>query len=64
MIKSNYHRRLLNYESNDNDNYHNGTQPNKIRSNYGKFKIDTPQNGNSFLKLKSKKPPRIIPERF
>jgi len=35
------------YERSDGDNYRNGTKPKKVRSNYGEFQIDVPQDRNS-----------------
>ena len=32
------------YERNDGDNYHNGTKSKKVRSSYGEFEIDVPQD--------------------
>lgn len=35
------------YERSSNDNYRNGTKRKKVRSNYGEFEIDAPQDRNS-----------------
>lgn len=35
------------YERSDNGNYRNGTKKKKVRSNYGEFEIDVPQDRNS-----------------
>ncbi|MDY2959503.1 MAG: IS256 family transposase [Hornefia sp.] len=35
------------YERSKNDNYRNGTKRKKVRSNYGEFEIDVPQDRNS-----------------
>lgn len=35
------------YERSSNDNYRNGTKRKKVRSNYGEFEIDVPQDRNS-----------------
>ena len=35
------------YERSSNDNYRNGTKRKKVRSNYGEFEIDIPQDRNS-----------------
>lgn len=35
------------YERSDSDNYRNGTKRKKVRSNYGEFEIDVPQDRNS-----------------
>lgn len=40
----------LGYESHErsgNDNYRNGSKRKKVRSNYGEFEIDVPQDRNS-----------------
>ena len=36
-----------NYERSNNDNYRNGTKKKRVRSNYGEFEIDVPQDRNS-----------------
>ena len=36
-----------NYERSDNDNYRNGTKPKTVRSKYGEFKVDVPQDRQS-----------------
>lgn len=41
-----------NYERSDGSNYRNGTKPKKIRSNYGEFEIDVPQDRNSTFEPK------------
>ena len=41
------HLGYQNYERSDNDNYRNGTKSKKVRSNYGEFEIDVPQDRNS-----------------
>lgn len=38
---------MTNYERSDNDNYHNGTKQKTVRSNYGEFQIDVPQDRQS-----------------
>lgn len=35
------------YERSDNDNYRNGTKKKTVRSNYGEFQIDVPQDRQS-----------------
>lgn len=35
------------YERSGNDNYRNGSKRKKVRSNYGEFEIDVPQDRNS-----------------
>ncbi len=40
------------YERSDNDNYRNGTKTKKVRSNYGEFEIDVPQDRNSTFEPK------------
>ena len=35
------------YERSDSDNYRNGTKPKRVRSNYGEFEIDVPQDRKS-----------------
>lgn len=35
------------YERSDNDNYRNGTKKKRVRSNYGEFEIDVPQDRKS-----------------
>lgn len=46
-----------NYERNDGSNYRNGTKSKKIRSNYGEFEIDVPQDRNSTFE------PKIVKKR-
>ncbi|MBQ6684752.1 MAG: IS256 family transposase [Firmicutes bacterium] len=41
-----------NYERSDGSNYRNGTKSKKIRSNYGEFEIDVPQDRNSTFEPK------------
>ena len=41
------HLGYQNYERSDSDNYRNGTKSKKVRSNYGEFEIDVPQDRNS-----------------
>lgn len=45
------------YERSDSDNYRNGTKKKKVRSNYGEFQIDVPQDRNSSFE------PKIVPKR-
>lgn len=45
------------YERSDNDNYRNGTKSKKIRSNYGEFEIDVPQDRDSSFE------PQIVKKR-
>ena len=45
------------YERSDSDNYHNGTKRKKVRSNYGEFEIDVPQDRNSSFE------PQVIKKR-
>ena len=40
------------YERSDGSNYRNGTKSKKIRSNYGEFEIDVPQDRNSTFEPK------------
>lgn len=40
------------YERSDNDNYRNGMKTKKVRSNYGEFAIDVPQDRNSSFEPK------------
>lgn len=40
------------YERSDNNNYRNGTKTKKVRSNYGEFEIDVPQDRNSTFEPK------------
>lgn len=40
------HLGYQNYERSDSDNYRNGTKSKKVRSNYGEFEIDVPQDRN------------------
>ena len=35
------------YERSDNDNYRNGTKTKRVRSNYGEFELEVPQDRNS-----------------
>lgn len=46
-----------NYERSDNDNYRNGTKPKTVRSNYGEFQINVPQDRQSTFE------PRIVKKR-
>ena len=41
------HLGYKNYERNDNNNYRNGTNKKTLRSNYGEFEIDVPQDRQS-----------------
>ena len=41
------HLGYKNYERNDNNNYRNGTKKKTLRSNYGEFEIDVPQDRQS-----------------
>ena len=41
-----------NYEQSDNDNYRNGTKRKTVRSNYGEFQIDVPQDRQSSFEPK------------
>lgn len=41
-----------NYERSDNDNYRNGTKRKTVRSNYGEFQIDVPQDRQSSFEPK------------
>ena len=43
----NEHLGYESYERSSNDNYRNGTKRKKVRSNYGEFEIDVPQDRNS-----------------
>ena len=45
------------YERSDSDNYRNGTKSKRIRSNYGEFEIDVPQDRNSSFE------PQIVKKR-
>lgn len=45
------------YERSDSDNYRNGTKSKKIRSNYGEFEIDVPQDRDSSFE------PQIVKKR-
>lgn len=45
------------YERSDSDNYRNGTKRKKVRSNYGEFEIDVPQDRNSTFE------PQIVKKR-
>ncbi len=45
------------YERSDNDNYRNGTKSKKVRSNYGEFEVDVPQDRNSSFE------PQIVKKR-
>lgn len=40
------HLGYQNYERSDSDNYRNGTKSKRVRSNYGEFEIDVPQDRN------------------
>lgn len=40
------HLGYQNYERSDSENYRNGTKSKKVRSNYGEFEIDVPQDRN------------------
>jgi len=40
------------YERSDSDNYRNGTKPKRVRSNYGEFEIDVPQDRKSSFEPK------------
>ena len=40
------------YERSDNDNYRNGTKKKTVRSNYGEFQIDVPQDRQSSFEPK------------
>lgn len=46
-----------NYERSDNDNYRNGTKRKTVRSNYGEFQIDVPQDRQSSFE------PKIVKKR-
>lgn len=46
-----------NYERSNNDNYRNGTKRKRVRSNYGEFEIDVPQDRNSSFE------PQIVKKR-
>lgn len=46
-----------NYERNSNSNYRNGTKSKRVRSNYGEFEIDVPQDRESSFQ------PRVIKKR-
>lgn len=46
-----------NYERSDNDNYRNGSKRKRVRSNYGEFEIDVPQDRNSSFE------PQIVKKR-
>ncbi len=43
----NSHLGYESYERGEKDNYRNGTKPKKVRSTYGEFEIDVPQDRNS-----------------
>ena len=45
------------YERSDNDNYRNGTKKKRVRSNYGEFEIDVPQD------RKSSYEPKVVKKR-
>lgn len=47
----------LGYELSDTDNYRNGTKKKRVRSNYGEFEIDVPQD------RKSSYEPRVVKKR-
>jgi len=51
------HLGYKNYERSDSDNYRNGTKKKKIRSNYGEFEVDVPQDRNSTFD------PKVVPKR-
>lgn len=51
------HLGYQNYERSDSDNYRNGTKSKKVRSNYGEFEIDVPQDRNSTFE------PQIVKKR-
>lgn len=53
----NEHLGYESYERSDSDNYRNGTKKKKVRSNYGEFQIDVPQDRNSSFE------PKIVPKR-
>ena len=40
------------YERSDSDNYRNGTKKKTVRSNYGEFQIDVPQDRQSSFEPK------------
>ena len=40
------------YKRSDNENYRNGTKPKNVRSNYGEFRIDVPQDRQSSFEPK------------
>ena len=46
-----------NYERSDSDNYRNGTKSKTVRSNYGEFEIDVPQDRKSTFE------PQIVKKR-
>lgn len=45
------------YERSEENNYRNGSKPKTVRSNYGEFEIDVPQDRNSSFE------PVIVPKR-
>ena len=51
------HLGYQNYERSNSDNYRNGTKSKKVRSNYGEFEIDVPQDRNSTFE------PQIVKKR-
>lgn len=54
MMKAEMDKHLgyVSYECSDNDNYRNGTKKKTIRSNYGAFQIDVPQDRQSSFEPK------------
>lgn len=45
------------YERSEEDNYRNGTKPKRVRSKYGEFEVDVPQDRQSSFE------PQIVPKR-
>ena len=45
------------YERSEEDNYRNGTKPKRVRSKYGEFEVDVPQDRQSSFE------PQVIPKR-
>lgn len=45
------------YERSSEPNYHNGSKPKTVRSKYGEFQVDMPQDRNSSFE------PKIVPKR-
>lgn len=45
------------YERSDETNYRNGTKPKRVRSKYGEFEVDVPQDRNSSFE------PKVLPKR-